>query len=103
MSAVSVRQDGPKLHVASPYHADFVAGAKKIGGRWSPEEKTWTVPLAEAGALRELLIRVYKTDGGLPAPTAKPAGSRIPTLAEADAILARLVVGWAPAAEASAP
>lgn len=91
MTAVSVRQDGPKLHVSSPYDAGFVTGAKLLGGRWDPAGKTWSVPLAERDQLRALLLRVYRTDGGLPAPAARP-GSRLPTVADLDKLLAAICV-----------
>lgn len=99
MTQVTVRQDRTQLHVSSPYDPAYVAGVKALGGRWSPEARTWTVPLHERDQLRELLLRVYKVDGGLPAPAPGPKpGSRLPTCADLDRLLAELVVEWAPAA-----
>lgn len=92
--AVSVRQDRTQLVVSSPYDASFVAGVKKLGSRWSPGDQVWTVPLAERAALRELLVRVYRTDGGIPAPAPgpRPGGRRVPTGDDVDKILDSICV-----------
>lgn len=75
MSAVTVtvRQDRTDLVVTSPYDALYVAAVKLLRGRWEPESRSWRVPLHQRDALRELLLRVYRVDGGLPAPSAPPA------------------------------
>lgn len=85
---VSVTQRHATLVVSAPYDPRFVAGAKKLGGRWSPESRTWTVPLAERAALRKLLVDCYRCDGGLPAEEAPtmPANA-LPTAADVDRIV----------------
>lgn len=77
-SAVTVTQRGADLVVSSPYNSYYVAGVKALGGRWSPESKAWSVPLAQRDQLRALLLRVYRTDAGLPAPAAGPRPPRTP-------------------------
>ena len=71
--SVTVRESGGKLHVASPYDATFVSTIKCIGGKWSADSRTWSVPARQRGALRDLLLRCYREDGGLPAPAGAPA------------------------------
>ena len=78
--SVSVTQIHATLVVTAPYDARFVERAKKLGGRWSPESRTWSVPLAERAALRKLLMDVYRCDGGIPA-EAVPAVTTRPTTA----------------------
>lgn len=115
MTAVTVRAEGKTLHVASPYSADFVSTIRCLGGKWQPESRTWAVPAKQAAALRDLLLRVYGADGGLPPPPApkagkaataapaaapappapRPAPCRPPTAAEIDVVLTDMCVGWA--------
>lgn len=75
---VAVTQHHTRLVIYSPYDAGFVAGVKALGGRWDPEARSWSVPLHERVPLRELLIRTYGTDAGLPAPTAAPGAPSAP-------------------------
>ena len=112
MTAVTVRADAGKLYVSSPYHAEYISVIRCLGGRWDPAGRTWAVPARQAQALRELLIRVYGADGGIPAPVAKPGNAgaaaapaappqappqgprpsprRVPTVAEIDRIMAEI-------------
>ena len=97
--SVTVTQKGPDLLVRCPYNTTFIEGAKQINGRWSPETKTWTVPLRHEAALRDLLLRVYKSDGGIPEPAVRPSrpAARMPTVADVELILAGACPGWAAA------
>lgn len=90
---IRVTQRVAQLVVESPYSGRFVEGAKKIGGRWSPEARAWAIPLSERPALRQLLLESYGADGGLP--DEPPRAMRMPTAADVDALAARLIVGWA--------
>lgn len=56
-------QDNGRLAVTSPYNADYVAGAKDIGGRWDGANRQWTFDPRDEERLRELLRDVYGTDG----------------------------------------
>ena len=64
--SVRVTQRVAQLLVESPYDARFVAGAKTLQGRWDPEARAWKVPLQHRAQLRQLLLDVYRLDGGLP-------------------------------------
>lgn len=75
---VAVTQHHTALTIYSPYDPQFVSGVKALGGRWDPEARSWSVPLHERDRLRELLLRAYGTDAGLPAPTAAPGAPSAP-------------------------
>lgn len=57
-----------RLVVDAPYHPDFVAAIKGIGGKWHPSLKRWHCALAAEDALRELLTETYGTDGSVTPP-----------------------------------
>lgn len=63
-----VEQGCDPLRVHAPFDERFVAAARRIGGRWDPQAKLWTVPAKAAAKLRCIMLEVYKTDGGLAAP-----------------------------------
>jgi len=48
-----------EVAVASPYNGDFVAGARKLGGRWDKREGVWVFPLEAHGEVVRLARRVY--------------------------------------------
>ena len=78
---VSVVQQGTKLLIRSLYDANFVSTIRCLGGKWDPSTRTWAVPARQAATLRELLIRSYGTDGGLPAPLVPKASKAAPAQA----------------------
>lgn len=87
LPAVTVVQRLAELIVSSPYDADYVVGVKALGARWDAASRTWAVPLKERDRLRDLLLKRYRTDGGLPAPAApEPNGSTAPTVPSVGAI-----------------
>lgn len=100
--SVQIVQKLATLFVSSPYSDRFVAGAKKLGGRWDPEGRTWEFPLAKQAHLRALLIEVYKCDGGLPEgkPPEEPRGNLLPAVEEINELLAQLGARLGTAAEA---
>ena len=54
---VEIKRDGSLFFVVTPYNPAFVGGLKeaRIGARWNPERKAWTVPTddrARAGLWR---------------------------------------------------
>lgn len=53
---------GDAILVQSPYHPQFVAGARNISGRWVTDYAGWTFPLAVEQRVRELCVTVYGTD-----------------------------------------
>lgn len=68
MVNVSVTIDGEKVIVNSPYHPDFPAPAKAIGGKFSSSTGTWTFAGRDEQRVRDLCREVYGTDG-TPGPT----------------------------------
>jgi hypothetical protein len=58
------RRDSPHSQIAvqSVYHAKFPAEAKRLGGRWVPEEKLWVFPADQEERVRALCRRVYGSD-----------------------------------------
>ena len=48
-----------EIQVTSPYNADFVKQARKLGGRWIKDVKRWAFPAAKADAVREALVEYY--------------------------------------------
>lgn len=51
------------ISVFAPYDKEFPADARKLQGEWKDEEKAWTFPLDNEAKVRELLERIYGTDG----------------------------------------
>lgn len=49
------------LAVTSPYLASFVAGARKLDGRWSDTSKRWLFDRRDRAAVEQLLYRCYGT------------------------------------------
>lgn len=77
-ASVTVRASAGRLHVSSPYDATFVSTVKCLGGKWSAQDRVWVVPAKQRDALRDLLVRCYQTDGGLPPPAGAAAASAAP-------------------------
>lgn len=60
---ISVETDGDKVLTHTPYHPDFVAGAKKLNGKWNSMTKTWVFDARDEANVRKLCMDVYGTDG----------------------------------------
>lgn len=58
---VSVTVDGGKAFVDSPYHPDFPAKARRIGGAF--KARRWVFDARDEQRVRELCTEVYGTDG----------------------------------------
>lgn len=53
---------GKRFHLAFPYNDQVMAALRAIPGRaWSGEDRVWTVPLREAGLVRQL-VRTFEFD-----------------------------------------
>ena len=50
-----------KTSVRSPYHPDFVAGARKLNGKWNAGQ--WDFDYRDEQRVRDLMFAVYGTDG----------------------------------------
>lgn len=71
---VAIRIDGAELKVFSPYDADFVKGAKELGGKWKPKNPSqrgksyshpddhWLFLRTEIDAVQDLCIKVFGRD-----------------------------------------
>ena len=53
--------EGKKTSVSSPYHPDFVAGARKLNGKWNANR--WEFDSRDEQRVRDLMLAVYGTDG----------------------------------------
>lgn len=58
---VTIEITGSNVTVDSPYNPNFVAGAKRLAGRWS--KPNWVFPKAQEARVRALCVEVYGTDG----------------------------------------
>jgi hypothetical protein len=57
---IVVRREQHAFLVFSPFSPDFVARAKKIGGKWTPKPtKAWAIPLSRRGELWGVLKASY--------------------------------------------
>lgn len=45
--------------VSCPYNEEFVAGAKKLGGRWDPAGKVWVFHPLDAERVKALVDAIY--------------------------------------------
>jgi len=63
MSDISITTVGTALTVRSPYNTDLVEGAKDLGGRFDAATKAWVFDARDERRVRDLLTRVYGTDG----------------------------------------
>lgn len=63
--AISIEMYNGRIAVRSPYNTKFMAGAKKLGGRWEPP--AWTFDMRNEALVRQLCVDVYGTDGVVPA------------------------------------
>ncbi len=82
-----------RIAVTTPYSADFVAAAKRLGGRWAPKSKTWTFDPRDRARVEDILtqcfgwvsqpsgelatVRVVIDDGGGNVPEVRFAGRPI--------------------------
>jgi len=52
-------EEAKEVAVASPYDKRFVEGAKRLGGKWFPDEKVWVFPLEAKSKVMTLTKKVY--------------------------------------------
>lgn len=52
-----------RILCTTPFHPDFAARAKKLGGRWEPSEKSWRFDRRDEASVRALCVRLFGTDG----------------------------------------
>lgn len=61
--AVKVEISSNSLRVFSPYHPDFPACARRLGGRWDAASKAWTFDARDEARVRDLCREIYGSDG----------------------------------------
>lgn len=66
--SISVRTTGDKVITSAPYNPEFAPLAKAAGGRWDSNAKTWSFDIRDEARVREIMIRVYGTDGSAAIP-----------------------------------
>ncbi len=57
-----VEEDG-RLVVNSPYHPNFPARARSLGGDWDPERRVWLFDASDGDRVRTLCREIYGTEG----------------------------------------
>jgi DNA repair protein RadC len=62
MPVLIVEQDG-RLAVSSPYHPNFPARARLLGGEWDATRRVWVFEAHEDDRVRSLCRDIYGTDG----------------------------------------
>jgi hypothetical protein len=58
---VEITTSGSTLYVVSPYNAEFVSAAKRLGGKW--RAGAWHLDARDEARVRTLCREVYGTDG----------------------------------------
>jgi DNA repair protein RadC len=68
-----VEQDG-RIIVTSPYHPNFPARARMLGGTWDGDRRVWLFDAGDHDRVRSLCDEIYGTDGSRPYPNAAGFG-----------------------------
>jgi hypothetical protein len=63
MSTVNLTITGSTLSVASPFHPEFPAAARNLGGKWHAASKTWRFDARDETRVRALCLETFGTDG----------------------------------------
>jgi len=63
MATVTINTEGVLITVSSPYHPDFPARARKLGGSWDDARKLWSFDPRDLERVRELCRDIFGTDG----------------------------------------
>ena len=57
---VEYREADGKVHVRSPYSAEFVRSAKQSGGKWDAAGKAWVWDMANADLAKRAVLDCYQ-------------------------------------------
>src|SRR5271169_998086 len=71
---VSIVEQGGRIVVGTPYHPNFPARARLLGGDWDAPRHVWIFDAREDDRVRSLCREIYGTDGVAPIPDAKGQG-----------------------------
>ena len=63
-----------RLAVTTPYSPEFVAAAKRLGGRWAPKNKAWTFDPRDRARVEDILTQCF---GWVAAPSGELATVRV--------------------------
>jgi hypothetical protein len=66
LPSVQLQCSDGRVTVRAPYHPDWPAAAKRLGGRWDPGNKTWQFDPRDTERVREKLAEIYGWDGSYP-------------------------------------
>ena len=65
---VSIDEQGGRIVVGTPYHPNFPARARLLGGDWDALRHVWIFDAREDERVRSLCREIYGTDGLVPIP-----------------------------------
>jgi len=71
---VSIVEQGGRIVVGTPYHPNFPARARLLGGDWDALRHVWIFDAREDDRVRSLCREIYGTDEVAPIPVAKGQG-----------------------------
>jgi DNA repair protein RadC len=58
-----VEEEDGRIAVSSPYHPNFPARARSLGGVWDAARRVWVFDSADLDRVRSLCCEIYGTDG----------------------------------------
>ena len=58
-----VEEEDGRIAVSSPYHPNFPARARSLGGVWDAARRVWLFDAADHDRVRSLCREIYGTDG----------------------------------------
>jgi DNA repair protein RadC len=58
-----VKEEDGRIAVSSPYHPNFPARARSLGGVWDAARRVWVFDSADHDRVRSLCCEIYGTDG----------------------------------------
>lgn len=62
-SIIKMSDESKRFKVEAPYHPDFPARAKNLGGKFNGENKAWYFDPRDEERVRAMLREIYGTDG----------------------------------------
>src|SRR5215472_4480582 len=63
---VSIVEQSGRIVVGAPYHPNFPARARLLGGDWDALRHVWIFDVREDDRVRSLCQEIYGTDGTMP-------------------------------------
>lgn len=63
ITGVNVALDADRVLVRCPYNTRFIASAKKLAGKWLPNDKLWAFSNRHEDLVRDLCCKWFGTDG----------------------------------------